>query len=106
MLLQLIFTLSRPGNIFLLCYCGLYRWSSAAVDLLLQYSTCSELVLFDLLFELLFPNLSAHHVMISDISKTFLSTQLPLSGYFLIYKLFPVSLGDGCGRKTQYISSF
>ncbi len=39
-------------------------------------------------------NLSSHSPLISDINKAFLSTQLPLTGYFLFFGPFSVNPRD------------
>ncbi len=46
-------------------------------------------------------NQSAHSPLTSDINKTFSSTQLPLTGYFLFFGPFSVNPRDGCAWKSQ-----
>ncbi len=46
-------------------------------------------------------NQSAHSPLTSYINKTFLSTQLPLTGYFLFFEPFSVNPRDGCVWKSQ-----
>ncbi len=46
-------------------------------------------------------NQSAHSPLTSDINKTFSSTQLPLTGYFLFFGPFSVNPRDGCVWKSQ-----
>ncbi len=46
-------------------------------------------------------NQSVHSPLTSDINKTFSSTQLPLTGYFLFFGPFSVNPRDGCVWKSQ-----
>ncbi len=46
-------------------------------------------------------NQSVHSPLTSDINKTFSSTQLPLTGYFLFFGSFSVNPRDGCVWKSQ-----
>ncbi len=83
-------------------------WSSAAVAHLLQGSTCGAfregflhmLVVMSVYLSYcclsIISNQSAHSLLTSDISKAFLSTQMPLTGYFLFFGLFSVNPRDGC----------
>ncbi len=41
-------------------------------------------------------NQSVHSPLTSDINKTFSSTQMPLTGYFLFFRPFSVNPRDGC----------
>ncbi len=41
-------------------------------------------------------NQSGHSPLTSDINKTFSSTQLPFTGYFLFFRPFSVNPRDGC----------
>ncbi len=93
------------------------RWSSAAVAHLLQGSTCCAFrdgILHTLVVTSGFlsycclsiiSNQSAHSPLTSDINTAFLSTQLPLTGYFISFGPFSVNPRDGCAWKSQYISS-
>ncbi len=88
-------------------------WSSAAGAHLLQGSTCC--VFRDGILQILvvtsgylshcclsiISNQSAHSPLTSDINKTFSSTQLPLTGYFLFFRPFSVNPRDGCVWKSQ-----
>ncbi len=88
-------------------------WSSAAGAHLLQGSTCC--VFRDGILQILVVtsgylsycclsiicNQSAHSHLTSDINKTFSSTQLPLTGYFLFFRPFSVNPRDGCVWKSQ-----
>ncbi len=79
-------------------------WSSAAVAHLLQGSTCCafrDSILHTLVVTSdylsycclsIISNQSAHSPLTSDINKALLSTQLPLTGYFLFFRLFSVTL--------------
>ncbi len=83
-------------------------WSSAAGAHLLQGSMCC--VFRDGILQILvvtsdylsycclsvISNQSVHSPLISDINKAFLSTQLPLTGYFLFFGPFSVNPRDGC----------
>ncbi len=46
-------------------------------------------------------NQSVHSPLTSDINKTFSSTQLPVTGYFLFFRPFSVNPRDGCVWKSQ-----
>ncbi len=46
-------------------------------------------------------NQSVHSPLTSDLNKTFSSTQLPLTGYFLFFRPFSVNPRDGCVWKSQ-----
>ncbi len=93
-------------------------WSSAAVAHLLQGSTCCAFrdgILHTLVVTSgylsycclsIISNQSAHSPLTSDSNKAFLSTQLPLSGYFLFFRPFSINPRDGCAWKSQQISSF
>ncbi len=82
-------------------------WSSAAVAHLLQGSTCCAFrdgILHTLVVTSgylrycclsIFSNQS-HSPLTSDINKVFLSTQLPLTGYFLFFGPFSVNPRDSC----------
>ncbi len=88
-------------------------WSSAAVVHLLQGSMCC--VFRDGILQILvvtsgytsycclsiISNQSVHAPLTSDINKTFSSTQLPLTGYFLFFRPFSVNPRDGCVWKSQ-----
>ncbi len=81
-------------------------WSSAAVAHLLQGSTCCvfrdgilhTLVVMSGYFSYcclsIISNQSAHSPLTSDINKVFLSTQLPLTRYFLFFGPFSVNPRD------------
>ncbi len=83
-------------------------WSSAAVDHLLQGSMCCAFR--DGLLHILvvtsgylsycclsiISNQSAHSPLTSEINKTFSSTQLPLTGYLILFGPFSVNSKDGC----------
>ncbi len=82
--------------------------SSAAVAHLLQGSTCCVFrdgILHTLVvtsgylryccLSIIF-NQSAHSPLTSDINKALSSTQLPLTGYFLLFGPFSVNPRDGC----------
>ncbi len=83
-------------------------WSSAAVSHLLQGSTCCtfrDRILHTLVVTSgylsycclsIISNQSVHSPLSSDINKTFSSTQLPLTGYFLFFGPFSVNPRDGC----------
>ncbi len=82
-------------------------WSSAAVAHLFQGSMCClfrDGVLHTLVVTSgylsyyclsIISNQSAHSPLTSDINKAFLSTQLPLTGYFLFFGPFTVNPRDG-----------
>ncbi len=88
-------------------------WSSAAGAHLLQGSTCC--VFRDGILQILvvtsgylsycclsiISNQSVHSPLTSDINKTFSSTQLPFTGYFLFFGPFSVNPRDGCVWKSQ-----
>ncbi len=88
-------------------------WSSAAGVHLLQGSMCC--VFRDGILQILvvtsgylsycclsiISNQSVHSPLTSDINKTFSSTQLPLTGYFLFFRPFSVNPRDGCVWKSQ-----
>ncbi len=88
-------------------------WSSAAVAHLLQGSMCcvfrdgilhtlvitSGYLSYCCLF--IISNQSVHSPLTSDINKAFLSTQLPLTGYFLFFGPSSVNHRDGCAWKSQ-----
>ncbi len=88
-------------------------WSSAAVAHLLQGSTCCAFrdgILHTLVVTSgylsycclsIISNQSAHSPLTSDINKAFSSTQLPLTGYFLLFWPFSVNPRDGCAWKSQ-----
>ncbi len=88
-------------------------WSSAAVAHLLQGSTCCVFrdgILHTLVVTSGYLSYcclsiisiqSAHSPLTSDINKTFSSTQLPLTGYFLFFGPFSVNPGDGFVWKYQ-----
>ncbi len=83
-------------------------WSSAAGVHLLQGLTCC--VFRDGILQILvvtsgylsycclsiISNQSVHSPLTSDINKSLLSTQLPLTGYFLFFGPFSVNSRDGC----------
>ncbi len=93
-------------------------WSSAAGAHLLQGSTCCVFrdgILHTLVVMSgylsycclsIISNQSVHSPLTSDINKSFSSTQLSLTGYFLFFGPFSVNPRDGCVWKYQYISSF
>ncbi len=87
-------------------------WSSAAGAHLLQGSTCAfrDGILHTLVAtsgyliyccHSIISNQSAHFPMTSDINKAFLSTQLPLTGYFLFFGQISVNPRYGCVWKSQ-----
>ncbi len=88
-------------------------WSSAAVAHLLQGLMCCVFrdgILHTLVVTRVYlsycclsiiSNQSAHSPLNSDINKAFLSTQLPLPGYFLLFGPFSVNPKDGCVLKSQ-----
>ncbi len=88
-------------------------WSSAAVALLLQDSTCcvfrdgilhTLVVTSDYLSYCclsIISNQSAHSPLTSDINMAFSSTQLPLTDYFLFFGPFSVNHRYGCAWKSQ-----
>ncbi len=83
-------------------------WSSAAVAHLLQGLTCCAFrdgILYTLVVTSgylsyyclsIISNQSTHSHLTSDINKACLSTQLPLTGYFLFFGPFSVNPRDGC----------
>ncbi len=88
-------------------------WSSAAGAHLLQGSMCCVFrdgILHTLVVTSgylsycclsIIYNQSVHSPLTSDINKTFSSTQLPLTGYFLFFGAFSVNPRDGCVWKSQ-----
>ncbi len=88
-------------------------WSSAAVAHLLQGSTCCVFrdgILHTLVVTSVYlsycclsiiSNQSTHSPLTYDINMAFLSTQLPLTGYFLFFGPFSVNPRDGCAWKSQ-----
>ncbi len=88
-------------------------WSSAAVAHLLQGLMCCAFrdgILHTLVVTSgylsycclsIISKQSAHSPLTSDINKTFPSTQLPLTGYFLFFGPFSVNPRDGCAGKSQ-----
>ncbi len=88
-------------------------WSSAAGVHLFQGSTCCVFrdgILHTLVVTSgylsycclsIISNQSVHSPLTSDINKAFSSTQLPLTGYFLLLGSFSVNPRDGCVWKSQ-----
>ncbi len=103
-ILRFLFLSDRSGTLV---------WSSAVVAHLLQGSTCCTFrdgILHTLVVTSgylsycclsIISNQSAHSPLTSDINKAFSSTQLPLTGYFLIFGPFSVNPRDGCVWKSQ-----
>ncbi len=89
-------------------------WSSAAVAHLLQGSTCCVFrdgILHTLVVTSgylsycclsIISNQSAHSPLTSDINKTFSSTQLLLTGYFLFFGPFSVNPREIPSRSAVY----